>query len=97
MLHQRGESDGLELDLSPIQGLWTDEQYLALTNQTNTLIEFTDGRIEVLPMPTKSHQLILILLFDLFRAVVGRKRRAGTPRAIQAAGTARGSSASRIS
>ena len=63
-------SDGLELDLSSIQGLWTDEQYLALTNQTNTMIEFTDGRIEVLPMPTSSHQVMLLLLYDLFRAVV---------------------------
>jgi Uma2 family endonuclease len=65
-------SDGLELDLSSVQGLWTEAQYLALTNHTKSLIEFTDGRIEGLPMPTKSHQLILILLFDLFRAAVGR-------------------------
>lgn len=65
------QADGVELDLSPIQGLWTEEQYLALTNQTNNLIEFTDGTIEVLPMPTSSHQVILLLLYDLFRAVVG--------------------------
>ncbi len=63
-------ADGFELDLSPIQGLWTEEQYLALTNQTNQLIEFTDGTIEVLPMPTSSHQVILAFLYDLFRAVV---------------------------
>jgi Uma2 family endonuclease len=65
-------SDGFELDLSPIQGMWTEEQYLALTNQTNQLIEFTDGTIEGLPMPTRGHQRILILLFDLFRAIVGQ-------------------------
>src|SRR6185503_20333068 len=63
---------GIPLDLSPLQGLWTEEQYLALTDQTNHLIEFTDGRIEVLPMPTRSHQVILVLLLDLFRAVVSR-------------------------
>ena len=65
-------SDGTEIDLLPLRGLWTEEQYLALTDQTNRLIEFTDGRIEVLPMPTRGHHRILILLFDLFRAVVGQ-------------------------
>ena len=64
--------DGTELDLLPLRGLWTEEQYLALTDQTNHLIEFTDGRIEVLPMPTSSHQIILAFLYDLFRAVVGQ-------------------------
>jgi hypothetical protein len=34
---------GLELDLLPLQELWTEEQYLKLTDQTNQLIEFTDG------------------------------------------------------
>ncbi|HZO30634.1 MAG TPA: Uma2 family endonuclease [Chloroflexota bacterium] len=66
-------ADGSEIDLSPIQGMWTEEQYLALTNQTNNLIEFTDGTIEVLPMPTSSHQVILLLLYDLFRAIVARQ------------------------
>jgi Uma2 family endonuclease len=47
-----------ELDLAPLQGLWTVDQYLTLTNQTNHLIEFTDGMIEVLPMPTEYHQAI---------------------------------------
>jgi Uma2 family endonuclease len=65
------EADGIALDLSPIQGLWTEAQYLALTDQTNNLVEFTDGTIEVLPMPTRSHQVILAFLYDLFRAVVG--------------------------
>jgi Uma2 family endonuclease len=65
-------ADGFELDLSPIQGLWTEEQYLALTNQTNQLIEFTDGTIEGLPMPTSSHQVIVAFLFGLFLAVVGQ-------------------------
>ena len=67
-----------------------------LTNQTNHLIEFSDGRIEVLPMPTSGHQVILLLLYDLFRAVVagtaGRfsSRRSGS-------GFAPGNTASRIS
>lgn len=65
-------ADGVELDLLPLQGLWTEEQYLKLTNQTNHLIEFSDGEIEVLPMPTSGHQVILLLLYELFRAVVQR-------------------------
>src|SRR5258705_633977 len=65
-------ADGVDLDLLPLQGLWTEERYLALTNQTNHLIEFTDGEIEVLSMPTSSHQLMLLLLYDLFRAAIQR-------------------------
>jgi len=65
-------SDGLELDLEPLQGLWSVEQYLKLTNQTNHLIEFTDGVIEVLPMPTDKHQAISRLLFFALFAFVAR-------------------------
>jgi Uma2 family endonuclease len=54
------------LDLDAIQGLWTTEQYLRLTNYTNRLVEFTDGKLEVLPMPTDRHQAISqFLLFAL--------------------------------
>jgi Uma2 family endonuclease len=59
-----------DIDLAPLQGLWTVEQYLRLTNQTNRLIEFTDGTLEVLPMPTKYHQAILRLLFLAFFSVM---------------------------
>ncbi len=59
-----------EIDLEPLQGLWSVEQYLALTNQTNRLIEYTDGVIEVLPMPTDKHQAIsLFLLLSLLAFV----------------------------
>jgi Uma2 family endonuclease len=57
--------DGLDLALEPLQGLWSVEQYLKLTNQTNHLIEYTDGVIEVLPMPTRDHQVILAFLYEL--------------------------------
>jgi Uma2 family endonuclease len=50
-------------DLAPLQGLWSKEQYLKLTNQTNRLIEFTDGVIEMLPIPTREHQKILAYLY----------------------------------
>lgn len=44
-------------DLFPAQGEWTEADYLAL--DTGRLVEFVDGRIEVLPVPTKLHQLIV--------------------------------------
>jgi hypothetical protein len=43
-------------DAMPEQGAWTEEQYLRLTDHTNQLVEFTDGVLEVLPMPTDRHQ-----------------------------------------
>ncbi|MFL5731581.1 MAG: Uma2 family endonuclease [Chloroflexia bacterium] len=54
-----------EIDLDALQGLWSEEQYLRLTEQTNRLIELTDGVIEVLPRPTRKHQAILRFLFLL--------------------------------
>lgn len=50
-------------ELLPEQGSWSEADYLWLTNRTNRLIEYTDGYIEVLPMPTRTHQKILRYLF----------------------------------
>lgn len=61
---------GTVIDLDTLQGSWTSEQYLKLTNRTAQLIEFTDGTIEVLPMPTRKHQRILALLYEWFVAFV---------------------------
>ena len=44
----------------PNQGHWSDTDYLAL--QTNHLVELCDGRVEVLPTPTTSHQRIVLSL-----------------------------------
>jgi Uma2 family endonuclease len=52
--------------LFPPQGEWSEAEYLAL--DSNQLVEFSDGCIEVLPMATLFHQLIVEYLFDLFRA-----------------------------
>ena len=49
--------------LSTLQGFWTEAQYLELTNGCNRLIELTDGRIDILPTPTKRHQAVLRSLF----------------------------------
>lgn len=54
--------------LFPYQGYWTEEEYLALN--TNHLIEYSDGFLEVLPMPTMAHQDIVSFLYHLLRAFV---------------------------
>jgi Uma2 family endonuclease len=56
--------------LLPPQGIWTEEQYLVLTDSTSQLVEFTDGFLEPLPMPTDRHQAILEFLFLLFHGVI---------------------------
>jgi Uma2 family endonuclease len=53
-------------DLLPPQGEWSEEEYLVLTDHRNRLVEFTDGFLEVLPMPTTKHQLLLKFLFLAF-------------------------------
>ena len=55
--------EGAVIDLDVLQGLWTEEQYLRLTEHTRRLIEFTDGRLEILPVPTDRHQAILGFLY----------------------------------
>ena len=64
-------------DAMPSQGCWSDEHYLWLTDRTRRLIEYTDGRIEVLPVPTESHQLILLFLYRLLYAHVEESPREG--------------------
>ncbi len=58
------------LDVDALQGLWTEAQYLRLTDTTNRLIEFTDGQIEVLSMPTDKHQAIIEELLLLLREFI---------------------------
>ena len=52
----------------PPQGAWRDGEYLWLTDRSPRLVEFTDGWLEELPMPTYAHQAVLLFLYDLFRA-----------------------------
>ncbi len=56
--------------LYPAQGDWTEQEYLDLTDSTNRFIEFTDGRLEFLAMPTVSHQQIAAFLYDALKAFV---------------------------
>lgn len=62
-----------DIDVEPLQGLWTEAQYLRLTDRSRLLIEFTDGRLEVLPMPTDRHQVISQVLFLALSAFVGAR------------------------
>ncbi len=70
------ELDDVILQLLPRQGAWSEEQYLWLTDHSNNLIEFTDGYIEVLPMPTDKHQVmsqvLLLALLTYVQRVGGR-------------------------
>lgn len=66
------EDDDLVVSLNPLQGHWTAEQYLLMTDQTNRLLEYTDGYIEVLPMPTQEHQDISQFLFLALLAFLQR-------------------------
>jgi Uma2 family endonuclease len=52
--------------LFPFQGAWDEADYLAL--DTNHLVEFTDGYIEVLSMPKQSHQFIVRYCGDQLEA-----------------------------
>lgn len=57
--------------LFPPQGQWSEEEYLALDG--NHLVEFSNGHIEVLPMPTTSHQLLATYLFGLLMGFVNAR------------------------
>jgi Uma2 family endonuclease len=54
--------------LFPAQGDWTEEEYFELDN--NHRVEYSDGFLEFLPMPTIFHQLILQFLYDALNSFV---------------------------
>ena len=56
------------VDLLPEQGAWTEQAYLALP--IDRRVEFDNGMIEVLPPPTKTHQLISASLYSRLKAFV---------------------------
>jgi Uma2 family endonuclease len=56
----------LLVEILPPQGRWSEEAYLLLTDHRTRLVEFTDGVLEVLPMPTDKHQSLLKFLFLAF-------------------------------
>jgi Uma2 family endonuclease len=60
--------------LFPEQGEWSEEEYLRLTDGSNRRIEFTDGRLEFLPMPTEGHEAIVRFLFLVLYGFVNKKK-----------------------
>jgi Uma2 family endonuclease len=58
--------------LFPPQGMWSEEEFFALSD--NHGIEFADGRLDFLPMPTIYHQLIMQFLYEELKAFVKARR-----------------------
>src|SRR5260370_27372828 len=61
--------------LFPAQGTWTEEEYRDLPE--NRLFELCNGFLEVLPMPTLSHQMIAAFFYRVLFAFV-EPRQLGT-------------------
>src|SRR5437870_9183397 len=59
--------------LFPEQGEWSEAEYLRLTNGTNRRIEYTDGRLEFLAMPTEVHESLIEFLFFALHAFVEKQ------------------------
>jgi len=73
--HSRRLPNGNELTweiarLFPAQGQWTENDYLSLEDHygTHIRVELSDRRLEVLPVPTQPHQLLILFLLDQLRA-----------------------------
>lgn len=60
--------------LFPDQGHWGEGDYLAVSHGTSRLVEFSNGRVEVLPMPKTSHQLMVQYLSNLLLAFVSPRK-----------------------
>ena len=60
--------------LFPEQGGWTEEQYLELTDHARRGIEFTDGRLEFLPIPTELHQELIAFLYRALYEFVSKRQ-----------------------
>lgn len=58
--------------LFPPQGQWTDGDYLNLTNDLTQLVELADGHLDILEMPSTSHQQIVLKLMRQLADFVDR-------------------------
>jgi Uma2 family endonuclease len=70
---QRGEPAWEVACIFPVQGDWSVEEYLSLP--TNHLVEFEDGRLEVLPMPLDFHQAVVLYLLEMLLAFAKPRRK----------------------
>jgi Uma2 family endonuclease len=69
---KRGEPTWEMAIFYPLQGDWTEEEYLAL--HTNRLVELVDGCLEVQPMPAIWHQRIAQFLFLILHEFILARR-----------------------
>ncbi len=67
----QAEVNDLLAEVRP-QGSWDDGDYLWLTDHARRLVEFTDGYLEVLPMPSREHQRIVAFLYATLHAYLRR-------------------------
>jgi len=58
--------------LFPAQGCWSEADYFAL--DTNQLVEYADGFVEFLPMPTIYHQLIMQFIYRALNSFVEARK-----------------------
>jgi Uma2 family endonuclease len=59
--------------LFPAQGEWSEDDYLWLTDHTRAMVEFTDGHVEVLPMPADEHQRVVLFLYRALYALLAAR------------------------
>ncbi len=55
--------------LFPAQGHWTESEFFEL--HSNRMVELADGRLEILPMPTWLHQLMVKFLVRSVERAIG--------------------------
>lgn len=65
---RRGEPAWEIAFLYPTQGNWSESEYLSLGG--NRLVEFEDGCLEFLPMPTPFHQFVVDFLVTLLKVYI---------------------------
>lgn len=68
---QEGEPTWEVAHLFPVQGQWHEADFFKL--HSNRMVELVAGRLEVLPMPTWLHQLIVRYLFEQLSSFVTSK------------------------
>ena len=67
-ISKRGDPVWELASLYPHQGEWTEDAYLDL--QYRRGIEFVDGVLEFLPMPTEFHQILVMYFCNAIQAIV---------------------------
>ena len=54
--------------LFPLQGEWTEAEFFRLHG--NRMVELVDGRLEILPLPTWLHQLMVRFLVNAIESTI---------------------------